>query len=132
MLLARLCSLSLAFPFAVRFSDDDAAAAPARVSGKRKRGGPDMLPPDAPLAHVSAAGGASFAVHCGVRAALLEVNERLLHTPAMLRTEPGGAGFIAILKPHEGALAGLRNRALSRDAYLAAQISAADAAAAPL
>jgi hypothetical protein len=117
----------------VRFRDGDDGEAPARVSGKHKRHGPALLPPDAVLAHLSVdgggGGGATFAVRTGVRAALLEVNERLLSAPATLRNSPAGAGFVAILKPQEQALAQLQTRALGREAYTAALAARAEAAA---
>jgi hypothetical protein len=103
----------------VRFGADDDAAAPARVSGKHKRGAPALRPPEAPLARL-AAGGAAFTLRTGVRAALLEVNERLLEAPGLLRSATASAGFVAILKPQEAALTELRARALGRDAYAAA------------
>jgi hypothetical protein len=112
----------------VRFADSEEGEAPARMSGKRRRGGPALLPPDAVLARVTA-GDAAFDVRTGVRAALLEANERLLSAPEALREAPHAAGFVAILKPHEAALAELRRTALGRDAYLAARGAAAAPAA---
>ncbi len=120
----------------MRFCDGDEGEAPARVSGKHKRHGPALLPPDAVLAHLSADGGgggaATFAVRTGVRAALLEVNERLLSAPGTLRDAPAGAGFVAILKPQEQALTQLQARALGRVAYAAALAARAEAAAAAM
>ena len=59
--------------------------------------------------------------------ALLEANERLLSEPALLRDAPSSAGFVAVLRPADGALAELRATALTPDAYRAA-IAARDSA----
>ena len=117
-----------AAPHAVRFDGGDGdGGAPARVSGKHKRNGPPAMRAVAVLARVSAPGRRTFGVRTCVRAALLEANERLLSEPALLRDAPSSAGFVAVLRPADGALAELRAAALTPDAYRAA-IAARDSA----
>ena len=99
------------------------------MSGKQKRNGPPALRAVAVVARISAPGGASFGMRACVRAALLEANERLLAEPALLREAPHSAGFVAVLRPVDGALAELRATALTQDAYRAA-LAARDAQAA--
>ena len=115
----------------MRFGESGAEEAPARLSGKHVRRGGPSLPPDAVLAHLSTAGGRTYAVRAGVRGTLLEVNERLLREPSALRDAPSGAGYIAIVKPvYEQALAELRRRALARDEFVRAVAARAAANAA--
>lgn len=103
----------------MRFSGEGDGGAPAPVSGKHKRNAPPPLRAVAVLARVTA-GEQAFGVRACVRAALLEANERLLSEPALLREAPHAAGFVAVLRPADAALAELRATALTPDAYHAA------------
>lgn len=119
----------------MRFGEDAVDAVPAPVSGKpqkRWKRGPPELRPGAALAHLAAAGGGTpFVVRACLRGALLEANDRLLREPHALRCAPAGAGYVAVLKPHNpGALAELRSKTLSQEAYVAALARRASGAAA--
>jgi len=114
---------------AVRFAGGEDGGAPAPVSGKHKRNSLPFLRPVAVLARVSAPGQPTFGVRTCVRGALLEANERLLAAPGLLHDAPHCEGFVAILRPADGALNELRATALTQDAYRAA-LAARDAQAA--
>jgi len=99
------------------------------VSGKHKRGGL-TLRPETVVARVTAAGQPPFSLRACVRAKLFEVNERLGSQPELLLLAPSGAGFLAILQPFADAVAPLRERALTREAYESALAARRAAAAA--
>lgn len=54
-----------------------------------------------------------------VKGKLLEVNERLLKEPRLVRESPTGAGFLAIIMPRMEDVRKLQSTALSPEAYLA-------------
>jgi hypothetical protein len=112
----------------VRFEGGKDGGAPAPLSGKHKRGSLPWLRPVAVLARVSAPGRPPFGVRTCVRGALLEANQRLLASPGLLRDAPHCEGFVAVLRPADGALAELRATALTQDAYRVA-LAARDAQA---
>ena len=113
----------------MRFDGGDGdGGAPAPVGGKQKRNGPPPMRAVAVVARVSAPGHPrAFGVRACVRGALLEANARLMDEPGLLRDAPSSAGFVAVLRPADGALAELRASALTPEAYRAA-IAARDAA----
>uniref|UniRef100_A0A8C4QM79 Protein Abitram n=1 Tax=Eptatretus burgeri TaxID=7764 RepID=A0A8C4QM79_EPTBU len=69
-----------------------------RVSGKAKRGG-QFLTELAPLCRLRCSNGEQYSVYSCIRGKLVEVNERLLHTPRLLQEKPCGEGYIAVVLP---------------------------------
>nr|CAB3219661.1 protein Simiate-like [Phallusia mammillata] len=68
------------------------------VSGKRKRGA-QWLNPSSPLCIVTCDDGAQHTVFCGIRAKLVEMNERLLSKPKLLQSKTETEGYVAIVMP---------------------------------
>jgi len=68
------------------------------VSGKRKHGG-QFLQQGEPLCIIRCADGSAHPVHCCIRGKLIEINQRLVQEPDLLRTHHLTEGWIAILMP---------------------------------
>lgn len=66
------------------------------VSGKRKRGA-QWLNPESPLCLVTTNDGTVHVIRSGIRGNLIEVNDRLRHSPELLTTMPETEGYIAIV-----------------------------------
>ncbi|MCO5577809.1 hypothetical protein L7F22_031642 [Adiantum nelumboides] len=85
---------------AVDFNVGKQSRAEMKVSGKRKNDARVLEPMSALCKVIS--NDATYVVRCCVRGALLEVNERLIKEPTLLKTKAGGEGFIAIMMPRPG------------------------------
>lgn len=68
------------------------------VSGKGKKGGL-LLSADTRICIVRDSEGREYTIRSGIKANLLEVNERLAEEPDLMRTAASAHGFIAILMP---------------------------------
>lgn len=66
------------------------------VSGKRKRGA-QWLNPESPICRVTTRDGVVHVIRSGIRGNLIEVNERLRHSPHLLSKFPQTEGYIAIV-----------------------------------
>ena len=69
------------------------------------------------LARIFDTGGKYWTARSCVRGKLLEVNERLLKEPHLVREAPTGAGFLAIIMPRAEDVRKLSGNALSPDDY---------------
>jgi len=67
-----------------------------RVSGKRKRGA-QWLNPSSPLCLIYCSDGSQYTVYCGVRASLVEMNDRLLSNPDLLLRRYKTEGYVFAL-----------------------------------
>ncbi|KAI5081157.1 hypothetical protein GOP47_0004340 [Adiantum capillus-veneris] len=85
---------------AVDFNVGKQSRAEMKVSGKRKNDARVLEPTSALCKVVS--DDATYVVRCCVRGALLEVNERLMKEPTLLKTKAASEGFIAIMMPRPG------------------------------
>lgn len=68
------------------------------MSGKKKKGAPRMQS-NTFLCHLTCSDGTEYGVWGAVPGLLLEVNERLLSEPDLIRTHADTIGFIAIIDP---------------------------------
>ncbi|XP_063848749.1 protein Abitram-like [Scylla paramamosain] len=69
-----------------------------QVSGKGKRGA-QMMGPQSPVCIITCADGSRHLVLAGVHGKLVEVNERLLANPKLLRERPDAEGYLAVILP---------------------------------
>ena len=69
-----------------------------RVSGKRKRGAPNVDPPTI-IATALTEGGGSWPLYACQSAQVIEVNKRLDGEPDLLRTAAATLGWLAVLQP---------------------------------
>lgn len=114
-------------PLSVSFGHD-ASQLVCPTNGKKRHGNGVVLGRDAPLALVTC-GSDTVTTRACVRCKLLEANARLEAEPGLLREEPDGAGFLAIVQPFPDALLDLQKSALSRSAFAAARPMLAGTAA---
>jgi glycine cleavage system H lipoate-binding protein len=70
----------------------------AVVRGKGKKGA-QVAMPDSTLAIVETEDGVTYHVKSHVRGKIVEVNERLVNDPDLVRTDPCGAGYVAMVLP---------------------------------
>lgn len=66
------------------------------VKGKGKKGG-QMLVPNSVVCKIEYNDGTSFNVPCCMKGTLIEVNDRLLEQPQLLRELPDADGYIAVI-----------------------------------
>lgn len=69
-----------------------------KVSGKSKRGA-QFLTEFAPLCRILCSDGEEYTVSSCIRGRLLEVNENILRSPALLQEKPSTEGYIAVVLP---------------------------------
>lgn len=85
---------------AVDFNVGKQSRADMKVSGKRKNDARVLEPTSALCKVVS--NDTTYIIRCCLRGALLEVNERLMEEPTLLKTKAASEGFIAIMMPRPG------------------------------
>lgn len=85
---------------AVDFNVGKQSRTEMKVSGKRKNDA-RVLEPTSALCKV-ASNDTTYIIRCCLRGALLEVNERLVKEPTLLKTKADSEGFIAIMMPRPG------------------------------
>nr|XP_057902911.1 protein Abitram-like isoform X2 [Doryrhamphus excisus] len=87
-----------------------------KVSGKSKRGG-QFLTEFAPLCRITCTDEAEFTIYSCIRGRLLEVNENILETPALLQEKPSTDGYIAVILPKFEESKSITESLLSRDDF---------------
>ncbi|XP_061616104.1 protein Abitram isoform X1 [Phyllopteryx taeniolatus] len=87
-----------------------------KVSGKSKRGG-QFLTEFAPLCRITCTDEREFTVYSCIRGRLLEVNENILETPALLQEKPSTDGYIAVILPKFEESKSITENLLSRDDF---------------
>jgi len=70
-----------------------------KISGKKKKGAKFLAPND-PLCQVTMVDGTIYTLRSAVRGGLIEINEKLITNPNLLKTKPETDGYIAILQPN--------------------------------
>ncbi|CAH2245942.1 protein Abitram [Pararge aegeria] len=67
-----------------------------QVKGKGKKGGQALFP-DSAICKVEWGDKTAFTIPCGMRGTLVEINEKLVKYPQLLKESPDSDGFIAIM-----------------------------------
>lgn len=93
-----LCVLVCAAPLTTTDVVFAIAADSDAISGKRKRGAKHVKA-GAVIARVTLADGTVRDLVTPVGGQLLETNDNLLASPALLQTQPGGTGYVAVVYP---------------------------------
>lgn len=87
------------------------------VKGKGKRGG-QMLIPKSAICKVDWNDGTSFDIPCGMKGTLVEVNDKLVKHPELLREKPDSDGFIAIMLSSIANSEATKKELLTHEEYL--------------
>lgn len=69
-----------------------------QVSGKGKRGA-QMMGPQSPVCVITCSDGIRYSIMAGIHGKLVEVNERLLRNPGLVREQPDAEGYLAVVLP---------------------------------
>eukprot|EP00064_Thunnus_orientalis_P014062 superscaffoldBa00002393_g14103 len=87
-----------------------------KVSGKSKRGG-QFLTDFAPLCRITCTDETEYTIYSCIRGRLLEVNENILETPALLLEKPSTEGYIAVILPKFEESKSITENLLSREEF---------------
>lgn len=87
-----------------------------KVSGKSKRGG-QFLTDFAPLCRITCTDETEYTIYSCIRGRLLEVNENILETPALLLGKPSTEGYIAVILPKFEESKSITENLLSREEF---------------
>ncbi|XP_034016073.1 protein Abitram isoform X1 [Thalassophryne amazonica] len=87
-----------------------------KVCGKSKRGG-QFLTDFAPLCRITCTDDTEYTIYSCIRGRLLEVNESILETPALLLEKPATEGYIAVILPKFEESKSITEKLLSREQF---------------
>lgn len=87
-----------------------------KVSGRKKHGA-QKLKVKSVLCRIQCRDGSVFHVLTGMKGKLIEVNENLIQDPSLLRKDPYGRGYVAIVMSTIQRVNSLRETLLSPEAY---------------
>ncbi|XP_008216590.1 protein Abitram [Nasonia vitripennis] len=87
-----------------------------KVSGKAKHGA-QPLQSNSNLCSLTCTDGSIYAIKCCMIGKLIEVNERLVENPSLLKKEPHFGGYIAIILPNLKHLDSLKEKLLTQQQY---------------
>ncbi|KAF7658929.1 hypothetical protein LDENG_00005750 [Lucifuga dentata] len=87
-----------------------------KVSGKSKRGA-QFVTDFAPLCRITCTDETEYTIYSCIRGRLLEVNENILETPALLLEKPSTEGYIAVILPKFEESKSITENLLSREEF---------------
>ncbi|KAI9906359.1 hypothetical protein PsorP6_004774 [Peronosclerospora sorghi] len=87
-----------------------------RVTGKKKKGGCFMLP-NTVICILKCKSGREFTLYSCIRGSLIEVNERLIKDPELLKRKHQSDGYLIIIQPKKLEVAEIQESLLSKTEY---------------